>query len=688
MIKIKNINIYLFLFFFIFLASFTHASINSDKYDSNHKKWFKLVKYIITPTEKKIFNSLKSEKDKNAFIKLFWKQRDPTPGTETNEYKIEIIKRFEYANKYFGRGTPREGWQTDRGRIYIILGPPQKIEKFDSINGLFPTIVWDYYGLNILGIPKNLTIAFFKRNGFGEYVLYDPASDGPSALLDNIETSFGRYDYKKVYKKIMKLAPQLVGPAFSVVPGRNSIMLPQVNNSIILSRVIKSPEQAVDTNYATNFNKFKGIVDVKENYNFIKSGFIYTVLKDPITGIRFLHFSIKPKKLSFDYSNDYDKYFAALTLNVILKNKKRIIYQYDKKYSLSFNKEDFLKKVKPMGVSVDDMFPIANGDFEITFLLQNSVNKEFTYIEKKISVNNITGKPLVSKPIIGYRISKSNQPIIRPFTLENKIISLDCNNVFSLKDNIYLIIQITDINSVNNPNIIISVKAREGYPEYSKVYKFNKNSLNNRKILIVNLKKELFPAVYNIKIILNSSGNIPIITKETNFTISPLAFVNHPVEIMNGIKYEDKALFYYKIADLYKNMNKYKIAEKFYEKGFIEKPNLYNELINYIELLLSINKIEKANTIVESMKNIKELTYEYNGYKGKILFSMKNYKLAIKYFEKALNYFDRDYMLLNLTGMCYLKLNMEKFAKKYFSKSIFINPNQPIIKKYIDNLKK
>jgi tetratricopeptide (TPR) repeat protein len=88
------------------------------------------------------------------------------------------------------------------------------------------------------------------------------------------------------------------------------------------------------------------------------------------------------------------------------------------------------------------------------------------------------------------------------------------------------------------------------------------------------------------------------------------------------------------------------------------------------------------------MKNIKELTYEYNGYKGKILFSMKNYKLAIKYFEKALNYFDRDYMLLNLTGMCYLKLNMEKFAKKYFSKSIFINPNQPIIKKYIDNLKK
>ncbi|MCP2604344.1 GWxTD domain-containing protein, partial [Candidatus Aminicenantes bacterium AC-708-M15] len=61
--------------------------------------------------------------ERKKFIEEFWKRRDPDPTTEVNEFKEEYYKRIEEANKLF-RGEGREGWLTDRGRIYVIFGPP------------------------------------------------------------------------------------------------------------------------------------------------------------------------------------------------------------------------------------------------------------------------------------------------------------------------------------------------------------------------------------------------------------------------------------------------------------------------------------------------------------------------------------------------------------------------------------
>lgn len=88
-----------------------------------YQDWLKLVNYIILPQEKDVFLKLNNDRERDLFIETFWKMRDPTPGTPENEYKEEIIKRFNYVNKTFRRGSTREGWQTDMGKIYMILGP-------------------------------------------------------------------------------------------------------------------------------------------------------------------------------------------------------------------------------------------------------------------------------------------------------------------------------------------------------------------------------------------------------------------------------------------------------------------------------------------------------------------------------------------------------------------------------------
>ncbi len=84
------------------------------------------MRYIITPQEEKIFREMPPE-DRHEFIKDFWQRRDPTPETQDNEFRSQYYSRLAVADKAFRTGIP--GWMTDRGRIYILLGPPTDVIK-------------------------------------------------------------------------------------------------------------------------------------------------------------------------------------------------------------------------------------------------------------------------------------------------------------------------------------------------------------------------------------------------------------------------------------------------------------------------------------------------------------------------------------------------------------------------------
>jgi len=96
-----------------------------------YKKWLdEDVIYIITDEERAAFKQLSNDEERDNFIEAFWQRRDPTPDTEENEYKEEHYRRIAYANEHFAAGVP--GWKTDRGRMYIVYGPPDEIESHPS----------------------------------------------------------------------------------------------------------------------------------------------------------------------------------------------------------------------------------------------------------------------------------------------------------------------------------------------------------------------------------------------------------------------------------------------------------------------------------------------------------------------------------------------------------------------------
>ncbi len=100
------------------------------------------VNYIISREERKIFLEL-PDAEKAAFQEEFWKRRDPDPVTEENEFKVNYFERMDEADRLFpSEGRP--GWQTDRGRIYILFGPPSERLTY-PMDAVQCREVW-YYG--------------------------------------------------------------------------------------------------------------------------------------------------------------------------------------------------------------------------------------------------------------------------------------------------------------------------------------------------------------------------------------------------------------------------------------------------------------------------------------------------------------------------------------------------------------
>ncbi|MBN1224751.1 MAG: GWxTD domain-containing protein [Candidatus Aminicenantes bacterium] len=93
-----------------------------QKLDPENKDWLNRVRYIITNEESHTFLDL-PESERERFKEEFWERRDPDPDTEENEFKLEYYNRMEQADDLFV-SEGKEGWLTDRGRIYILFGPP------------------------------------------------------------------------------------------------------------------------------------------------------------------------------------------------------------------------------------------------------------------------------------------------------------------------------------------------------------------------------------------------------------------------------------------------------------------------------------------------------------------------------------------------------------------------------------
>lgn len=126
---------------------------------------FAQCRYIQSDAERVQYKALQGAEAKRKFLHGFWKKRDSNPSTAANEVKQEYFARLSYANENF-RASFREGWKTDRGRVYILYGPPDEYDRHPSEVDSKPYEIWYYH--NIQG---GVEFVFVDRTGFHDYQL-------------------------------------------------------------------------------------------------------------------------------------------------------------------------------------------------------------------------------------------------------------------------------------------------------------------------------------------------------------------------------------------------------------------------------------------------------------------------------------------------------------------------------------
>jgi GWxTD domain-containing protein len=123
------------------------------------------LKYIIKKEEKKALLDAPDSLRLQEFEK-FWKNHDPSPNTTQNELREEYYRRIRYANQYYST-VNREGWETDRGMVYIRYGEPDQIERHPFEMSTKPSQIWYYY-------TQRRTFAFIDTRGDGDFQLQYP----------------------------------------------------------------------------------------------------------------------------------------------------------------------------------------------------------------------------------------------------------------------------------------------------------------------------------------------------------------------------------------------------------------------------------------------------------------------------------------------------------------------------------
>ncbi|MBI5215890.1 MAG: GWxTD domain-containing protein [Ignavibacteriae bacterium] len=126
---------------------------------------FAEAEYLAHGDEKEQYGQLTDVEAKRRFVAQFWQKRDPDQSTAQNELRIEYRKRIERANELYARGFV-PGWKTERGRVFIVYGPCDDVERFTSTEEANPYEVWHYNSLQ-----GGVVFVFVDWKNIGDFIL-------------------------------------------------------------------------------------------------------------------------------------------------------------------------------------------------------------------------------------------------------------------------------------------------------------------------------------------------------------------------------------------------------------------------------------------------------------------------------------------------------------------------------------
>jgi GWxTD domain-containing protein len=664
------------------------APADKPQLPGTYKKWLEEdVAYIILPAERDVFLKLRTDRERDLFMEAFWKHRDPTPDSPANEFRTEHYRRITYANQYLGREAPVPGWKTDRGRMYILLGEPQEIQRLPGRSNLYDCEIWFYQGKTDVGLPPGFYLLFFKEHGQGMYKLYSPVADGPQALLAGYTGSPG--DYEKAYQTLYDIDANLAGIAMNLVPGESTETMgrPSMASDMLIQRIESMPARTVQEKYARKFLEYKDQVEVEYSANYLDSDSLFKVFREP-SGRYFVHYAVEPQRLSV---NQYEsKIYTTLKVNGrVTTLDGRLVYQYDKTVPIDMP-EARLAEIGRSPFNFHDVIPLVAGDFKLSVLVKNEVSKEFLSVEQAVRIPSAGAGVQMTQPLLGYKVGRvdASERKVKAFRIGPYQVFCQPGRVFTAGDTLAVAFQVFDLPAE---------LARDGRIRIA----FFKDEAPFREIVrkpaefpdLPNCLEEIPlagfpPAHYRVKVTLLSAG-AEVVTAGEEFDLTFAPSLGRPWYSSRVLPEPGDPIYNQIAGTQLFNLGRYAEARTELEQAFARKPDSPDMAFNLAQVCLAQSDVPRALQVLQPFLDRPQgVAYELYVLAGQAFRRAGDFSRAIEVLDKAVSHYGVNATLLNAIGESYLGLGKSSEALAAFEKSLQLSPDQPEVRKKADELKK
>jgi GWxTD domain-containing protein len=361
---------------FLFFASPALRAVDSaKKLSPQYRHWIEEeVPYIIQSEERKQFFSLHSDAERDNFIKSFWDARNPHPGSDANEFREEHLRRLAYANQNFGNVKAQDGWRTDQGHIYIVLGPPEQRANYPAPRNVRPMTIW-FYESKTPALPSHFYIIFYKRSIGEDFTLYSPYQDGPSRLVTGLE---GLNDQKNNLDIIRKaLGDEVARTTISLIPSEPVDLKdysPSMQSDILLSTIKGLADNPLNKSI---INERRLNEHVTTNV-FLEpnSAVLQTAVFRDATGRMTVHYLFSydhPQPTILGPLPDKRLGYSLTLQSCVLTPDGKSVYEQDEKIAAVVN-DDQAASARAKRFGAESRVPLAPGQYLLVATLTNDLN--------------------------------------------------------------------------------------------------------------------------------------------------------------------------------------------------------------------------------------------------------------------------------------------------------------------------
>ncbi len=673
----------------LFLVALALSASPADKLNlpERYQKWLnEEVAYIITSVEKDVFLTLRTDRERDLFLEAFWNHRDPTPDSPANEFKTEHFRRIAYANQQLGREGASPGWKTDRGRMYILLGEPLEIQRYAGKSGIYDCESWFYQGKTDLGLPSAFNLLFFKEHGQGMYKLYSPVRNGPQALLAGHISAPG--DFESAYNAVYDIDASLAMIAINLVPGESDEGLgrPSMASDILIQRIETLPSRTVQERYARKFLEYKDIVEVEYSANYLDSDSLIKVFREA-SGLYFVHYAIEPQRLSV---NQYERktYTTLKVSGRVTTPSGRLVYQYDKTVSIDVP-EAQMSELSRAPFNLHDVFPLIPGDYQLSVLVKNEVSKEFWSVEHSIRIPQSGQAVQMTQPLLGYKVSRLDESPrkIRAFQVGPYQIFCQPGRIFTARDTLAVAFQLNELSADLARSGLVKLAFLKDGQAFREVTKKPSEFPDLPNALEEIPLADFPPAHYQVRVsFLNGSAEVATASEEFDLTFAPS--VGRPWYSSRVLPEPGDAVYSQITGTQFLNLGRYEEARASLERALQQKPDSPETAFNLARVYIVRAEYPKAIRVLSPFLGRSQgIKYEMYMLAGDVFRKSGEFAKAVEVLNLAVSHYGINASVLNAIGESYLGLGSLAEALAAFEKSLQLSPDQPEVRKRVEELK-